>query len=392
MNIRTPSFIIDEAAIARDMDVLADVKQRTGCKILLALKAFGMSDAFPLMRRTLDGCCASSVHEARQGHERFGGEIHAFAAAFSETEMRELLPYIDHVTLNSFAQLERFQKVLHETGAEVSCGLRINPEHSERAVEIYDPCARKSRLGIRREAFGIRQQGGGWTGLHCHNLCEQGSEPFARTVEAIEKKFKRALSRCEWFNFGGGHLITKAGYNIDLLCDTVNAFKERHPHIKTIYFEPGEACVLDAGTLVTTVLDVVENEMPIAILDASCSCHTPDVLQTPYRPRVFRDDAWQGEAVPGPGADQGGLPDEKPYTVRLTGASCLAGDIFGDWSFDTPLKTGDRLIFEDMAHYSMVRMNTFNGLRLPNIMMRDMKGGIRLVREFGYEDFARRLS
>ena len=386
--IPTPSFIVDCSALERNMRVLADVKQRTGCKILLALKAFSTFSLFPVMRKTLDGCCASSVDEARLGREAFGGEVHAFAAAFSESEMRELVKHIDHVTLNSFAQLDLFRII--EKTRDITVGLRINPEHSEGHTEIYDPCARKSRLGIRRASF-AGQAFEGITGFHCHNLCEQNAEPFARTVEAIEEKFGDLLPYMSWFNFGGGHHITREDYNVDLLCETLQAFKGRHPNIKTFYLEPGEACALNAGTLVATVLDVVENEVPIAVLDASCACHTPDVMEMPYRPRLFRDPHWQGEANPSQQADRGGEAGEKLYTVRLAGASCLAGDVFGDWSFDTPVKSGDPIIFEDMAHYTMVKTNPFNGTRLPTIAMRETTGQIRVVKSFGYEDFKSRL-
>lgn len=386
--IPTPSFIVDCSAIERNMRVLAEVKQRTGCQIVLALKAFSTFSLFPMMRKTLDGCCASSVDEARLGREEFGGETHAFAAAFSESEMRELVKHIDHITLNSFAQLELFRRM--EKPLNITIGLRINPEHSEGHTEIYDPCARKSRLGIRRAAF-AGQSLEGVTGFHCHNLCEQNAEPFVRTVEAIEAKFGDLLPQLSWMNFGGGHHITREDYNVDMLCKTILAFRARHPNIKTIYLEPGEACALNAGTLVATVLDVVENELPIAVLDASCACHTPDVMEMPYRPRLFRDEQWNGEANPSAHADCGGEAGEKPYTVRLAGASCLAGDVFGDWSFNTPVKTGDRIIFEDMAHYTMVKTNTFNGIRLPNIAMRETTGQIRIVKAFGYEDFKSRL-
>jgi len=389
--IPTPSFVVDESAVERNMGVVAEVKRRTGCKVLLALKAFSMFSVFPRLRKTLDGCCASSVHEARLGREMFGGEVHAFAAAFAEAEMREMAGLVDHITLNSLAQLELFRKVNDGRDAVATMGLRINPEHSEGHTEIYDPCARRSRLGLRRCALGDTLPKH-VTGLHCHNLCEHGAEPFVRTVSSIEKKFGTLLDQIAWMNFGGGHHLTREGYNIDLLCETITAFQARHPNIGTIYLEPGEACVLDAGTLVATVLDVVENEIPIAILDASCACHTPDVMEMPYRPRVFRDAAWQGEAAPGAQADRGGEPGAKQHTVRLAGASCLAGDVFGDWSFDTPLSPGDRVIFEDMAHYTMVKTNTFNGIRLPHIMARGTSGQVRLVKSFGYEDFLSRLS
>jgi carboxynorspermidine decarboxylase len=391
LSLPTPAFVIDAAAIERNLDLLAEVKRRTGCRILLALKAFSMSGVFPRMRRVLDGCCASSVHEARLGREAFGGEVHAFAAAFSEADMREIAQLADHVTLNSFAQLRLFQRVLRETGAEATLGLRINPEHSEGAVALYDPCAPNSRLGARRAVFaGESLQG--VTGFHAHTLCEQDAAPFARTLAAIEQRFGDLLPHLSWMNFGGGHHITRPGYDTGLLCDTLNAFRRRHPNIATLYLEPGEACALNAGTLIATVLDVVENGLPIAVLDASCACHMPDVLEMPYRPRVFRDAAWRGEAAPGPQADLGCAPGMKAHTVRLAGATCLAGDILGDWSFDTPLKPGDRLVFEDMAHYTMVKTNTFNGIRLPAIALREPDGALRVLRAFGYDDFKTRLS
>lgn len=393
--IPTPAFVLDGARLERNLAILAELKQRTGSRVLLALKAFSMFSVFQRMRLTLDGCCASSVHEALLAREEFGGEVHAFAAAFSEAEMRAVMGLADHVTLNSFAQLELFRRLLAEAGPDQlrapRCGLRINPEHSEGTAEIYDPCAPKSRLGIRRALF-EGQSLAGISGLHSHTLCEQNAAPFARTLAAIEERFAAFLPHMSWINFGGGHHITREDYDLDLLCETLNAFRQRHSQIKTIYLEPGEACVLNAGTLVATVLDVVENEMPIAILDASCACHMPDILEMPYRPRVFRDPAWRGEALPGPGADQGCDPGVKAYTVRLAGATCLAGDIIGDWSFDTPLKAGDFLVFEDMAHYTMVKTNTFNGIRLPAIMLRQPSGEMHTVRTFGYGDFKSRLS
>ncbi|MDD4103374.1 MAG: carboxynorspermidine decarboxylase, partial [Kiritimatiellae bacterium] len=352
--LRTPAFVVDAAAIGRNLDVLSEVKRRTDCRVLLALKAFSMFSAFPQMRRVLDGCCASSVHEARLGREEFGGELHAFAAAFSETEMRQIAVFADHVTLNSFAQLRLLQKVLRDNDSQkIVCGLRVNPEHSEGHTPMYDPCAPGSRLGIRRAAFDGESLDG-ITGLHMHTLCEQDAAPFVRTLAAFEERFSEFLPDMGWVNFGGGHHITRAGYDLDLLCVTLNGFRNRHPNIREIYLEPGEACVLNAGTLVASVLDIVENGGPVAILDASCSCHMPDVLEMPYRPRVFREEGWLGGSVPGSGADIGCDPGVKKCTCRLAGATCLAGDIIGEWSFDRPLRVGDKLVFEDMAHYTMV--------------------------------------
>lgn len=383
----TPAFVVDVPALRRNAAILADVAERSGARMLLALKAFSMPAAFPSMRAF--GTCASSVHEARLGLECFGGEQHAFAAAFSEAEMRELAALgIHHVTLNSFAQLRQWRRVVPK-GAPIAVGLRINPEHSEGQTPLYDPCAPHSRLGIRRAAF-EGESLEGVTGLHCHNLCEQNADCFVRTLEAIEARFGDLLPRITWFNFGGGHHITRADYDRELLVRTLNAFRARHPHI-TPYLEPGEAHVLNAGAFVCTVLDVVENAGPIAILDGSAACHTPDVIEMPYVPRAFLDPAWDGAAAPSAGALRAGKPGEKAYDVRLAGPSCLAGDVFGDYSFDRPLLPGDRVIFEDMALYTMVKTNTFNGLRLPSLWLRNGPGDFTCVRRFGYEDFRSRL-
>ena len=257
------------------------------------------------------------------------------------------------------------------------------------AAPIYDPCAPHSRLGIRRAAF-AGQDLTGVTGLHCHNLCEQNADCFARTLVAIEEKFGDLLPRLSWFNFGGGHHITRADYDRDLLVRTLQGFHKRYPHIRC-YLEPGEAHVLNAGTFVCTVLDVVDNAGPIAILDGSAACHTPDVIEMPYVPRAFVDPTWDGSAVPGPGALRAGKPGEKPFEVRLAGPSCLAGDVFGDYSFDRPLVPGDRVIFEDMALYTMVKTNTFNGIRLPSLWLRQGPGDFTCVRSFGYDAFRSRL-
>jgi carboxynorspermidine decarboxylase len=398
--LSTPAFVVDAAALRRNAAILAGVKARTGCKMLLALKAFSMPAAAPLLRGALDGTCASSVHEARLGHEVFGGETHAFAAAFSERDMRELLgldaeagrrrePLIRHITFNSFAQWRQFRPLLAESGAEVSCGLRVNPEHSEGAVPVYDPCAPGSRLGIRRADFSGEDLDG-LTGLHFHTLCEQDADAFERTLAAFEDRFGDWLANFRWFNFGGGHHITREGYDLDRLCRVLDGFRARHPGAE-LYLEPGEAWVLNAGVLAATVLDVVRNDVDIAILDASCVCHMPDVIEMPYRPRVFRDPDWDGAPVPGPGADRGGEPGEKPCNVRLAGPSCLAGDVIGDYSFAAPLRPGDRLVFEDMALYTMVKTTTFNGIRLPSIWLREEGGVLRPVRSFGYGDFFSRL-
>jgi carboxynorspermidine decarboxylase len=368
-SVPTPCFVIDEARIHRNCETLARVKEQTGCKILLALKAFALWPLFPMISKTLDGVCASSPWEARLGREEFGKEVHAFAAAYSTADFAELLTICDEVDFNSFAQFQTFRTL--ETG-NVKLGLRINPECSTQDHAIYDPCAPKSRLGIRRADF-EGQSLDGISGLHFHTLCEQNADALETTLQAVEEKFGEFLPQMEWVNFGGGHHITRDDYDIDLLCKLINEFKAKYG--VQVILEPGEAVALNAGKLVTTVLDVIENDGPIAILDTSCTCHMPDVLEMPYRPNIT-------------GAGQ---PGEKAHTVRLAGLSCLAGDVIGDYSFDAPLRPGDRLIFEDMAHYTMVKTTFFNGIRHPAIAIQ-RGGDIEIIREFSYQDYKNRLA
>lgn len=374
----TPAFVVDVGLIRRNLGILADVKRRTGCRILLALKGFAMWSLFPVLRETLDGVCASSPDEARLGREEFGGEVHAFAAAYSERDVRALCATADHMVFNSFGQLERFRHLAAaesaRLGRTMQLAVRINPEHSEGAVPIYDPCASGSRLGIRRRDF-LPDRLDGISGLHWHNLCEQNADCLERTVAAVEKNFGPFIGGMKYVNFGGGHHITRPDYDVDLLCGVVSGFMRRHG--VQVYLEPGEAVALDAGYLVTTVLDVVRADMPFAILDTSVPAHMPDVLEMPYRPHIIGS----------------GLPGEKAHTYRLGGLSCLAGDVAGEYSFDAPLVVGDRLVFTDMAHYSMVKTNTFNGIRLPDIAVFDpADDSLGVVRSFGYEDFRTRLS
>ena len=377
-DLPTPCFVVDEARLAANLAVLDGVQRRTGAKILLALKGFAMFSVFPQLKAVLHGVCASSPHEARLGREEFGREVHAFAAAYSDEDMREIAAVADHIVFNSFAQRDRFlgpaREMAARAGRTIEFGLRINPEHSEGAVPIYDPCSTGSRLGIRRAAF-EGQSLDGISGLHFHTLCEQDAAPLARTLAAVEEKFGRFLPGLRWLNMGGGHHITRPGYDIDLLCHCVTHVRKAYG--LDVYLEPGEAVALNAGVLAATVLDVIEADMPVAVLDASAAAHMPDVLEMPYRPGVI-------------GA---GEPGEKAWTCRLTGKSCLAGDVIGEYSFDAPLRPGDRLIFLDMAHYSMVKTNTFNGLGLPGIALTDSRTrALRMVRRFGYEDFKTRLS
>lgn len=370
----SPAYVVDLGRLRHNLAILDEVQQRSGAKILLALKAFSMWSVFPLINRTLQGVCASSPWEARLGREEFGREVHSFAAAFKESDVAELLRISNHLVFNSFGQLERFRPLWEKEKGRVSVGLRVNPEHSEGHTEIYDPCAPNSRLGIPRREFDGRSLNG-VEGLHFHTLCEQLFEPLERTAKVFEEKFGGFLPGMKWLNFGGGHHITRDGYDIDGLVELVKYFKGKYD--LEVYLEPGEAVAIGTGILVAEVLDIVNNGMDIAILDVSATCHMPDILEMPYRPDI-----------------KGGFnPGEKPYTYRLGGASCLAGDVIGDWSFEQPLHPGDRLAFEDMSHYTMVKTTTFNGIQHPHICTYEPETEeLKTVRSFGYEDFKQRLS
>ncbi|MBM4142701.1 MAG: carboxynorspermidine decarboxylase [Lentisphaerae bacterium] len=371
--VPTPCYVLDEAALERNLRRLADVQERAGCRILLALKGFAFFPVFPLARRYLAGATASSLHETRLAAEEFGGEVHVCAPAYADDEFPELLARADHIVFNSFAQWRRFKPRVAEAGRPVACGIRVNPEHSEVRTAAYDPCRPGSRLGVTRAAFDARGLDG-IDGLHFHALCELNADALERVLAAFESRFGEFLSRMAWVNFGGGHLITREDYDVDRLCRIVADFRARHG--VTVYLEPGEAVALNAGVLVARVLDIVRNEKSIAILDTSAAAHMPDVLEMPYRP-----------AVAGAGA-----PGEFAHTYELAGVTCLAGDVIGEYSFREPLEVGARLVFMDMAHYTVVKNNTFNGVRLPSLAVWSPgKGELRVVREFGYEDFKARL-
>jgi carboxynorspermidine decarboxylase len=370
----SPAYVVDLGRLRHNLAILDDVQKRSGAKILMAMKAFAMWSVFPLIRQTLRGVCASSPWEARLGREEFGGEVHSFAAAFKESDVSELLKISNHLVFNSFNQLERFRPLWEKEKGRVSVGLRVNPEHAEGHTPIYDPCAPKSRLGIPRAEFDGRSLAG-VEGLHFHTLCEQLFQPLERTARVFEEKFGEFLPQMKWLNLGGGHHITREGYNIDGLVGLIHHFQDKYG--LEVYLEPGEAIAIGTGILTSEVLDVVHNEMDIAILDVSATCHMPDILEMPYRPEIMG------------GYDAG----EKPYTYRLGGPSCLAGDIIGDWSFEKPLKPGDRLAFLDMAHYTMVKTTTFNGIQHPAICTFEPETGeLKVIRRFGYEDFKSRLS
>lgn len=370
--VPTPCYVLDEAVLLANLQRLGSVQQQTGCRILLALKGFAMFGVFDTIRQFLWGVSASSLHEARLGFEEFGKEVHGCAPAYREAEFDQLLTYCDHLTFNSFSQWRRFRKRIGATPA-LQCGIRVNPEHSEVKVPIYDPCAPGSRLGVTRENFRSDELSG-ISGLHFHTLCELNSDALARTLAAFEEKFGAFLSQMSWVNFGGGHHITRRDYDVARLCELIDDFSRRHR--LQVYLEPGEAVALNAGVLVASVLDIVRNDMDIAILDASAAAHMPDVLEMPYRPEIAG------------AAEAGALP----FTYRLGGTTCLAGDVIGDYSFAEPLCVGSRLVLKDMAHYTMVKNNTFNGVELPAIGLRHASGEIRILKRFGYQDYRNRLS
>lgn len=375
--VQSPCYVVDEVAIEENLKILARVQSESGAKVLLALKAFSMFSLAPLVMRYLHGVCASGLNEARLGREEFGGEVHTYSAAYRPQDFDQILDLSNHVVFNSFSQWEKYKNKALSKQTEkpqLKFGLRINPEHSEGATPIYDPCAPCSRMGIPIAAF-ESQDLTGISGLHFHTLCEQDFAPLERTLNVIEEKFAAYLPDLEWINFGGGHHITRKDYQVDALIERIRQFS--HKYNVQVYLEPGEAIALKCGIFVAEVLDTLYNNMPIAILDASATCHMPDVLEMPYRPVIT-------------GA---GEPDEKAHTYRLGGPSCLAGDVIGDYSFDTPLLTGQRLTFEDMAIYTMVKNTTFNGINLPDIAIWNSKtDALRIVKQFGYADFRDRLS
>ena len=372
----TPCYVVDEKKLKENLMILNRVRQETGCKILLAQKAFSMFYEYPLIGRYLDGTTASGLYEARLGKEEMGKENHIFSPAYPEKDFKEITSICDHIIFNSFSQLMKYK----DRCPAGSVGIRINPECSTQGDHaIYDPCAPGSRLGVTRANFdrALREDPHaleGVEGLHFHTLCEQDSDDLERTLEAVEEKFGDYIGRMKWLNMGGGHHITRDGYDVKRLIRCVRHVKETYG--VEVYLEPGEAVALNAGYLAAQVLDVVDNGIRTLILDASAACHMPDVLEMPYRPPL----------------KDSGKPGEKAYTYRLSSCTCLAGDIIGDYSFDHEVRPGDRLYFEDMAIYSMVKNNTFNGIGLPHLAVQEPDGTCRIVRSFGYEDFKCRLS
>ncbi|MES2627216.1 MAG: carboxynorspermidine decarboxylase [Pseudomonadota bacterium] len=375
--VPSPCFVVDEVAIERNLQILHDVEKRSGAKVLIALKAFSMFSMAPLIMRYLSGTCASGLLEARLGKEEYGKEVHVFSAAFTAPHLQEILRIADHVVFNTWSQWQRFQPLINEAKQQrphLDFGLRINPRHSEGAVPLYDPCAPGSRLGTPISQL-LDKDLSGISGLHFHTLCEQNFAPLARTLDAVEQQCPQLLHDMKWVNFGGGHHITHPDYDVEGLIERIKRFSDKYQ--VQVYLEPGEAIAIRSGVLVSEVLDLMENEAGIAILDTSATCHMPDTLEMPYRAHIFNS----------------GIAEQYSHTYRLGGLSCLAGDVMGDYSFDQPLQVGQRLMFDDMAHYTMVKTTTFNGVPLPALAIwNSSTNNLRIVREFGYEDFRNRLS
>ncbi len=390
--VKTPAYILDERLLEKNLQVLKSVMDRTGCKILLAQKGFSMFAVYPLIKKYLCGTTASSLYEAKLGYEEMGGETHIFSPAYRKEEFGDIMHMCDHIVFNSLKQWGKFQKDVETYNQSedkthtIGCGIRMNPEYAEVEHEIYNPCCAGSRLGTTLPEFEKMLQEDetlldGIDGLHFHVMCEQNSDTLERVLEHVEEKFGKymALPQIHWVNFGGGHHITRKDYDIELLVKCVTHIQEKY-HVQ-VYLEPGEAVALNTGYMVASVMDVSEqtfgeHHTHTAILDASAACHMPDVLEMPYRPEII-------------GAGQ---PGEKAYTYRFGGNTCLAGDIIGDYSFDHELQEGEKLVFCDMAHYSMVKNNTFNGIALPDILSFNEEKGVYIVKQFGYENFKTRLS
>lgn len=373
--IPSPCYVIEESLLRRNLTLIKDVKERAGIEIIMALKAFAMWKVFPIVREYIPYATASSVYEARLVYEELGTPAHTYSPAYTEADFPHLLKCSSHITFNSLSQFERFYPMVFADGRRISCGLRINPEYSDVATDLYNPCAPGSRMGITSDKL-PDQLPEGVEGLHFHTLCESSAQYLANTLQAVERRFGRWLSQVRWLNMGGGHLMTRKGYDIDFLLRLLNEFKAKYPHLQII-MEPGSAFFWQTGFLRTTVVDLVENnDIETAVIDASFTCHMPDCLEMPYKPAVRH----ATDAVPG-----------KP-TYRIGGCSCLSGDFMGDWSFDRPLHIGDPLIFEDMIHYTTVKTTMFNGIQHPSLAILREDGTLDMLRAFTYEDYKSRMS
>ena len=372
LSLPTPCYVIDEKSLIHNLEILQYVEQQTGCHVLLAQKAFSAYHTYPLISKYISGTTASGLFEAKLAYEEMPDkQIHVYSPAFTDKDFDELLTMCDHIVFNSFSQWKHFRKKALQH-PEIEFGLRINPEYSEIETDIYNPCFTNSRLGITLANF-EEDELDGISGLHFHTMCEQGSDTLERTLKVVEQRFGKYFRKMKWINFGGGHHITRPDYDVEKLINCINNIKNKYS--VQVYIEPGEAVALNAGWLVTSVLDIIKNNMNIAIVDTSAACHMPDVLEMPYRPMII-------------GSNEKNV---LPYTYRLGATTCLAGDVIGDYSFDKPLNIGDKLIFTDMAIYSMVKNNTFNGMPLPSIYLLKSNGETQLLKEFDYSDFKRRL-
>lgn len=372
-SVETPCYIVDEKLLRKNLEILKYVQDKSGAKILLATKAFSMFSTFNIIGEYLKGVTSSSLFEARLGYEEMGKEVHIYAPAYIEKDFDEILKYSDHIVFNSFSQWEKFSQKIKDCPKKIEVGIRINPEYSEINTDLYNPCFKNSRMGTTISNFEGKDLKG-IDGLHFHTMCQQNSDTLKRTLKIVDEKFGKYIKNMKWINFGGGHHITRDDYDLETLIECIKFIKDKY-NIE-VYLEPGEAVALNTGFLVASVLDTIKNGMDIAILDTSATCHMPDVLEMPYRPEIIGS----------------GMPNEFSHTYRLGSPTCLSGDIIGDYSFEKPLKEGDRLVFCDMAIYSMVKNNTFNGINLPSIYLNTEKEGMKLIRKFGYEDFKNRLS
>ncbi|GAA7564030.1 carboxynorspermidine decarboxylase [Helicobacter pylori] len=395
--IPTPCYVLESERLEKNAKILEIVRQQSGAKVLLALKGYAFWREFGILRQKLNGCCASGLYEAKLAFEEFGGresqkEICVYSPAFKEAEMSAILPLATSIIFNSFYQYTTYKdrildknKQLENLGlSPIKMGLRINPLYSEVTPAIYNPCSKVSRLGITPREFekGVKEHGlEGVSGLHFHTHCEQNADALCRTLEHVERHFKPYLENMEWVNFGGGHHITRSDYDVNLLIQTIKDFKERYHNIEVI-LEPGEAIGWQCGFLIASVIDIVQNDQEIAILDASFSAHMPDCLEMPYRPSILKVSVENDEELVEveKGENQGA------FSYFLGGPTCLAGDFMGSFSFEVPLKRGDRIVFQDMLHYTIVKNNSFNGVPLPSLARLDQQG-FKILKNFSYEDY-----
>jgi carboxynorspermidine decarboxylase len=375
--IPSPCFVLDEARLRNNLQLIDRVQREAGVSVILAFKGFAMWSTFPLVRQYLPGATASSLNEARLCYEEMGVKAHTYSVAYLAREFGQILRYSSHITFNSIAQLKKFRSRVQKHPEHVSMGIRVNPEWSPVETALYNPASPGSRLGQTAENFknGLPE---GVEGLHFHVLCESNSYDLETTLQHFEAKFGHFFPQLKWVNFGGGHLMTRKDYNVDHLISVLKAFRQRHPNLQVI-LEPGSAIAWDTGVLVATVLDVIKNRgVSTAILDTSFTAHMPDTLEMPYRPRIRN-----ANAEPAP---------KDKYQYRLGGVSCLSGDFMEEYGFEKPLKPGSKLVFEDMIHYTMVKTTTFNGVTHPAIAIWTEAGTLKVVRRFGYKDYKNRLS